>query len=229
MTLALLLAAALAHPSTVCAHDLDSPRPRLTLAEQQETRRLIRGAVVALGGSADFAALLELVAARESSLQRGLVHRLTADQDAVAAAWRRLRPRYEGNRFLANETRWQTFGLFGMSSPIFTQVWDAQADPRVLCDAVVDVLVYQRAAQRIVAKLRRTGACAPTWANVHAGVSSGKLCPAPARLADLRRRAARAGLDPDRVVTAADLGRSPARDQQLAELVRLRLLTWRAR
>jgi hypothetical protein len=111
-----------------------------------------------------------------------------------------------------------------MNSNYFTRVWDNQADPQVLCDAVVDVLVYQRAAARVAAKLRRSGACAPSWANIHAAVSSGKLCPAPAQLERFRRRAARAGVDPDREVTAADLGRGPTRTAQGPELARLRLM-----
>lgn len=213
--------AALTRPMP-CAHALDAPRPAFSRAEQVRTARLIRAVVDATGGSDTFADALVLVAQRESSLQPGLVHRLPADTQGSAAAWRHTRGLYEGNPFAANAERWQTYGLFGMNSNYFTQVWDREADPRVLCDAVVDVLVYQRAAQRIAAKLRRTGACAATWANIHAGVSGGKLCPPEARLADFRRRAITAGIDPDRLVTAADLGRSPAPGEQEAVRVRLR-------
>lgn len=204
-----------------CVHGLDTPRPRLTHAEQAATRLLVRGAVDELGGSSDFAALLELVATRESSLQRGVVHRLPRDVEANAAAWRYLRPRYQGNPFISNPAIWQGYGLFGFNAAIFTQVWDTQADPRALCDAVVDVLVYQRAAARTVAKMRRTGACAPTWANVHASVSGGKFCPASTS-ADFRRRAHRIGLDPDREVTKGDLGRLSTHATQQAELARVR-------
>lgn len=216
-----LLAAAITRPAP-CAHALDTPRPRLSRAEQIRTARLIRAVVDETGGSDTFADVLVLVAQRESSLQPGLVHRLPADTRGSAAAWRHTRGLYDGNPFAADAERWQTYGLFGMNSNYFTQVWDRTADPQVLCDAVVDVLVYQRAAQRIAAKLRRTGACAATWANVHAGVSGGKLCPPEARLADFRRRASKAGIDPDRLVTAADLGRSPTPDEQEAVRARLR-------
>jgi len=221
-----LLAAALTRPDP-CSHALDAPRPRLSRAEQIRTARLIRAVVDETGGSDVFADVLVLVAKRESSLQPGLVHRLPADTRGSAAAWRHTRGLYEGNPFAADAERWQTYGLFGMNSNYFTQVWGRMADPRVLCDAVVDVLVYQRAAQRIAAKLRRTGACAPTWANVHAGVSGGKLCPPEARLADFRRRAARAGVDPEQIVTPADLGRSPGRDEQEAVRARLRAMNMR--
>jgi hypothetical protein len=221
MILALTLISSLARPAA-CVHDLDTPRPRLTLAEQAETKRVIRGAVAGIGGSKTFAAFLVLVASRESSLQRGLVHRLQPDIEGSAAAWRHTRDQYEGNPFAADAERWQTFGLFGMNSNYFTLVWDRQADPMVLCDAVVDVLVYQRSAARVAAKMRRTGACAPTWANVHAAVSGGDFCPAPATLDRFRRRAARAGIDPDREVTSADLGRGPSRREQDAVLARLR-------
>ena len=218
-----LLAAALTRPAP-CAHALDAPRPRLSRAEQIRTARLIRLVVDETGGSDTFADVLVLVAQRESSLQPGLVHRLPADTRGSAAAWRHTRGLYDGNPFAADAERWQTYGLFGMNSNYFTQVWDRTADPQVLCDAVVDVLVYQRAAQRIAAKLRRTGACAATWANVHAGVSGGKLCPPEARLADFRRRAIKTGIDPDRLVTPADLGRSPAPGEQEAVRAHLRAM-----
>ncbi len=221
MLLDIALIVTLAKPAA-CVHALDAPRPRLTLAEQAETQRVIRGAVAGLGGSKDFATLLVLVASRESSLQRGLVHRLPADLAGSAAAWRHTRGLYEGNVFAADAERWQTYGLFGMNSNYFTAVWDKTADPMVLCDAVVDVMVYQRSAARVAAKLRKTRACAPTWANIHAAVSGGKMCPPAATLDRFRRRAARTGLDPDREVTAADLGRGPSRDEQDAVLARLR-------
>lgn len=214
------LASLLAQPAP-CVHDMTSPRPRVTLAEQAETRRTIRIAVDQLGGSPDFAALLLLVAARESSSQRGLVHRLQADLDATAKSWRKLAKIYASNQHAADPARWQAYGLFGMNSPIFTMIWDPQADPTVLCDPLVDVMVYQRAAARVVAKLQRTGRCAPTWATVHAAVSGGKLCPVKIS-ADFRRRAARAGIDPDARVSLASLGRMSTRADQIGVLVRLR-------
>lgn len=216
--------AALTRPMP-CAHALDAPRPAFSRAEQVRTARLIRAVVDATGGSDTFADVLVLVAQRESSLQPGLVHRLPADTQGSAAAWRHTRGLYEGNPFAGDAERWQTYGLFGMNSNYFTQVWDKAADPRILCDAVVDVLVYQRAAQRVLAKMARTGTCAPTWANIHAAVSGGKMCPPPARLADFRRRAARAGIDPEHVATPADIGRGPGRTEQAAALLRLRALT----
>jgi len=216
--------AALARPMP-CAHALDAPRPAFSRAEQVRTARLIRAVVDATGGSDTFADVLVLVAQRESSLQPGLVHRLPADTQGSAAAWRHTRGLYEGNPFAGDARRWQTYGLFGMNSNYFTQVWDKAADPRVLCDAVVDVLVYQRAAQRVLAKMVRTGACAPTWANIHAAVSGGKMCPPLARLADFRYRAARAGIDPERVATPVDIGRGPGWTEQAAALLRLRALT----
>lgn len=218
------LAAALTRPLP-CAHALDAPRPAFSRAEQIRTARLIRAVVDATGGSDAFADVLVLVAQRESSLQPGLVHRLPKDMQGSAAAFRRTRGLYKGNPFAGDAERWQTYGLFGMNSNYFTQIWDRTADPRVLCDAVVDVLVYQRAAQRMLAKMARTGACAPTWANIHAAVSSGKLCPPEARLSDFRRRSRKAGIDPEQLVTPATLGRGPSRMEQATALVRLRALT----
>lgn len=84
------------------------------------------------------------------------------------------------------------------------------------------VLVYQRAAGRILAKLSKTGACAPTWENIHAAVSGGKLCPPELRLADFRHRASKAGIDPGQIVTPAALGRGPSHAEQDAALQHLR-------
>lgn len=218
------LAAALTRPLP-CAHALDAPRPAFSRAEQVRTTRLIRAVVDATGGSDDFADVLVLVAQRESSLQPGLVHRLPADTKGSTAAFRHTRGLYEGNPFAADAERWQTYGLFGMNSNYFTPVWDKTGDPMALCDAVVDVLVYQRAAGRALAKLSKSGACEPTWANIHAAVSSGKLCPPEARLSDFRRRSRKAGIDPEQLVTPATLGRGPSRMEQATALVRLRALT----
>lgn len=160
-------------------------------------------------------------------LRKKLVQRdehVPADTRGSAAAFRHTRGLYEGNPFADDAERWQTYGLFGMNSNYFTQVWDKAADPRVLCDAVVDVLVYQRAAGRILAKLSKTGACAPTWENIHAAVSGGKLCPPEARLADFRRRATKAGIDPGQIVAPAAIGRGLSRTEQAATLQRLRAL-----
>lgn len=225
MLTAFILLSALGRPAA-CVNDLDTPRPALTLAEQTRTRRLIERSVASLGGSPTFAAFLVLVATRESSLQQGLVHRLAQDVGGSRSAFLSTRKLYQGSPFAGAAERWQTMGLFGMNASYFTVLWDRMADPMVLCDAVVDVMVYQRAAGRALAKMLRTGACAPTWATVHAAVSSGVFCPEPERMADFRRRARKAGINPDAPVTAAALGRSPAPDEQDAVAARLRLAAW---
>lgn len=198
-----------------CAHGLDEPRPKLTREHKAETAAIIRAVVRETGGDDEFADLLVLVAARESTLQRGLVHRLPADLDANARAWRRLAPLYQDNPAAAHPTLWQGYGLFGMNAPIFLQIWSRAADPRVLCDAVVDVLVYRTAAERV---LRRAGKSVPcpggrhvlrgTWLEVHGAVSRGTLCPRDD--ADFRRRAGRAGLDVDRPIMIRAVGQAPA-------------------
>lgn len=213
--LALLLAAGLGAPRP-CVHGVAEQRPPLTLAEQQHTRQIIKTAVARIGGSRDFASVLEIVAERESSLQAGLVHRLPSDLRASARAWSKLAALYRANPHYPDRVRWQTYGLFGMNSAIFAVVWDPVADPAVLCDPVVDVLVYARAAARVIGKAGRVVDCdgaahriEPTWTAIHAAVSGGRLCPS-ARDDDFRRRAARAGVDPDRRVRAAEVGRVPA-------------------
>ena len=87
-----------------------------------------------------------------------------------------MKDRYPDNPFAEDSSLWQTYGLFGMNSNYFTMLWSKQSDPRVLCDPVVDVLVYRRAALRALRKLNGTIRCknadgetydfrtTPTWA-----------------------------------------------------------------
>jgi hypothetical protein len=213
MMLALLVALTLPRFSP-CAHALDQPRPRLTREHQAETAAIIRAVVRETGAADDFGDLLVLVAARESSLQRGLVHRLPADVEANARAWRRLAPVYQSNPAAAEPALWQGYGLFGMNAPIFLQLWSRTADPRALCDAVVDVLVYRTAAERVLRRAGKTIDCPGgrhvlrgTWLEVHGAVSGGSLCPRDD--ADLRRRAARVKLDLDTPLMIRAVGRAP--------------------
>ena len=218
------LLVALLTPDHACVHTVNTPRPLLTRKEQAATRDLILRVVKDRRGAPAFAALLVLVASRESSLQRGLVHRLAQDLAGSFSAWRKMQTSYVDNAHAADAEKWQTYGLFGMNSNYFTLLWDKTADPRVLCDAVVDVLVYQRAALRTLVKIQKTGRCAPTWENIHAGVSGGKLCPDRDET-DFRRRAAIVGLNPDAEVRAEDLGRPVEPAQQQAERARLHRMT----
>lgn len=216
MIVALIAAAVLPQHHIRCAHALDEPRPALTRAHQAETVAIIRDVVSAAGGSDEFATVLRVVAARESSLQRGLVHRLDADLTGSSAAWTRLAPLYAGNPAAGDAARWQTYGLFGMNSAIFTMAWNRLADPRVLCDAVVDVLVYRRAAERVRRRAGQTVPCKDgsthllqgTWTEIHGAVSGGSLCPRPAD-DDFRWRARRAGVDPDTVPPLRAFGSEP--------------------
>lgn len=216
MTLALLLTLVLPRHAP-CAHTIDEPRPALTHAHQAETVSLIRDVVAGTGGSPEFATFLRLVAAREATLQQGLVHRLDADLAGSSTAFARLASSYAGNPAASDPSLWQTYGLFGMNSAYFTQVWDRLADPRVLCDAVVDVLVYRRAAERVRRKAGQIVPCRDgsthlfrgTWTEIHGAVSGGSLCPRPAD-DDFRARARRAGLDPDAAVPTRAIGREPA-------------------
>lgn len=205
------LASAAPHP---CVHRADEPRPRVTRSEQRLVKRVIGHVVHRVEGSDDLGKLLLLVAERESSWQPGVVHRLPEDLEASLSAWRFTRRLYEGNSVADDAEVWQTYGLFGMNSSYFTVLWDKDADPRVLCDAVVDVLVYRRALTRALRKLSTPILCdgirvkvAPTWAALHAAVSGGRMCPQDETR--FRRRAARRGLDADSVVTVGDLGHEP--------------------
>ncbi|WAS97558.1 hypothetical protein [Nannocystis punicea] len=212
-----------------CVHGVEDQRPRLTRNEQKRTYAVLAHVVKRLKASDDFLKLLQLVAARESSLQQGLVHRLSPDLEASLQAWRKTAKLYEGNPHHAEPEHWQTYGLFGMNSNYFTQVWDNQADPRVLCDAIVDILVYRRAVVRVIKKAGAAIECTDaagrryqhttraTWETVHRAVSGGKLCPSKSENVAaimgkyFRSRAAKFGLDPDKSVTLKMLGVEPSK------------------
>ena len=179
--------------------------------------------------SRGFRKLLMLVALREASYQSGLVHRLQPDIEGSHSAWRKMKDRYPDNPYAEDPNLWQTYGLFGMNSNYFTMLWSKQADPRVLCDPIVDVLVYRRAAERALRKLNGTIKCknadgetydfrtTPTWATIHRAVNGGKLCPSKHenQAAIMRKyfnaRAIKKGLDADERVTSKMLGVEPDR------------------
>lgn len=212
-----------------CVHDLDSKRPELTKETQWRTKQVIAHVHKRLKASRGFRKLLMLVALRESSYQSGLVHRLQPDIEGSRSAWRKMKSRYTDNPYAEDPSLWQTYGLFGMNSNYFTMLWSKQSDPRVLCDPVVDVLVYRRAAERALRKLNSTIRCknangetfsfqtTPTWATIHRAVNGGKLCPSKHedRAAVTRKyfnaRAKKKGLDPDERVTLKMLGVEPER------------------
>lgn len=213
----LLFRLVLPHP---CVHAADERRPSFTSDDQAETERLLAHVAEQLRLGPDFHRLLHLVAARESSLQQGLVHRL--DLDASAAAFRKTRALYPRHPLRHAAEAWQTYGLFGMNSNYFTVIWDREADPRELCDAFVNVLTYRRAAVNYIVKAKSGGTARcpddsgavqvirlePTWEALHRAVSGGTLCPRE-RDQDFRRRARRRQLDPDGTVTMAELGQEP--------------------
>lgn len=212
-----------------CVHGVNDKRPKLTRNEQKRTQAVLAHVVKRLKASDDFHKLLQLVSMRESSQQQGLVHRLSADLEASVSAWKKTAKLYEGNPHYADASKWQTYGLFGMNSNYFTVVWDDQADPRVLCDAIVDVMVYRRAAARVVRKAGAAIKCQDengrdfmyttkaTWETIHRAVSGGKLCPSKSENVAaimgkyFRGRAARVGLDPDKPVTLKMLGVEPTK------------------
>src|SRR5690606_33555595 len=208
---------------------LTEDRPKLTRNEQKRTAAVLAHVTKRLKASPEFRKLLQLIAARESSMQQGLVHRLSPDLEGSLQAWRKTGKHYEGNPHYADASRWQTYGLFGMNSNYFTLVWDNQADPRVLCDAIVDILVYRRAAARVIRKAGAAIKCTDaegrsfdyrtkaTWETVHRAVSGGKLCPSQSENVAaimgkyFRGRAAKVGLNPDQPVTLKMLGTEPSR------------------
>ncbi|MCA9636623.1 MAG: hypothetical protein KC420_11405 [Myxococcales bacterium] len=213
-----------------CVHSLDEKRPRITKSAQLLTKRIIRHTAKRMGVHEDFRKLLALIALRESSYQSGLVHRLSPDLNASYSSWRKMSARYEDNPHASDPTLWQTYGLFGMNSNYFTLLWDQKADPRVLCDPIVDIILYRRAAERALRKMlsgpiRCKGqdgdtfdiTVEPTWGNIHRAVSGGKICPSKheERAATMRKyfdaRARRVGIDPNARVSLKMLGKEPGR------------------
>jgi vitamin B12 transporter len=75
-----------ASPYYPCAHSPDEPGPRTTRAAQLEVGAAIRREVERIGGSPMFARYLIHVAARESSLRPGVIHR--KDAELARAAFR---------------------------------------------------------------------------------------------------------------------------------------------
>lgn len=212
-----------------CIHGVTDKRPKLTRNEQRRTSAVLAHVVKRLKASDGLHKLLQLVAMRESSMQQGLVHRLTPDLEASINAWRKTAKLYEGNPHYADPAKWQTYGIFGMNSNYFTLVWDNQADPQILCDAIVDILVYRRAAARVIRKAGASIKCTDdqgrefdyttkaTWETIHRAVSGGKLCPSKSENVAaimgkyFRGRATRIGLDPDQPVNLKMLGTEPSK------------------
>jgi hypothetical protein len=158
-----------------------------TRGEVQARMRAVIDAVVAdVGASRDVAKLLKMVALRESSLigptqpgdRLGVVHRACwerkvrkegkivviqdcPDRESSYAAWEKAirAGQYANNPAIRQDGRWQTYGLYGMNSAIWTKIWDEAAPPEVLCDPVVATYAYLRCARHAVRQLEGTRMC----------------------------------------------------------------------
>ena len=200
----------------------------------------------------ELGAFLSVVAKRESTLRPWKAHRLNGDVRANRVSWMVKAKKYghehvierkkirgqirdvivgvklrkDGNRYYADEERWQGYGLFGQNSPLFVYLWDPEAPPEVLCREVEAVATYTERA-RIAAGKQRSLGITPTWATVHAALAVGEVRPSQAAIERFRRQAKRVELDADAVVTPDSFGRSlgatvPAR-RLAAELLRARI------
>jgi hypothetical protein len=158
-----------------------------TRGDVQARMRAIIDAVVAdVGASRDVAKLLKMVALRESSQigptqpgdRLGVVHRACwerkvrkqgkivviqdcPDRESSYSAWQKAvkAGQYATNPAMRDAGRWQTYGLYGMNSAIWTKVWDEAAAPEVLCDPVVATYAYLRWARHAVRQLEGTRMC----------------------------------------------------------------------
>ena len=215
--------------STACM-DHTKSRPRFRRKEQRRTKQLLRHFQRTVGASSDMFKLTALAAMRETSMQgsqsrfdgQGVIHRLNPDVEGAYRAWRRLAKRYADNPQYDDVELWYGgAGVFGMNRALWLSVFDKTANPAVLCDTVVDLVVLYRAAYYKLRKLRGPIRCKgemvrvrPTWRNLHRALFAGKLCPANGPNAEyyqraFGRRAARVGLDPDAEVDFKDIGKSP--------------------
>ncbi len=153
---------------------------------QERTKNIIREAAAEAGASKNAVKLLYLVAARESSLigpeapgdGRGVVHRFCRDvkrrvdgkiverhecpdMESSGQAWLNYSKgeTYKDNPFFSNREIWLSYGLFGQNSPIWTKEWDKNADPRVMCDPVINSMTYLNVAKKTAEKLRGNLQC----------------------------------------------------------------------
>jgi len=164
-------------PYAPCAHTPDDPGPKTTRARQLEVGAQIRREVERLGGSPMFARYLIHVAARESSLRPGVIHR--KDAELSSAAYRRLRGRHRaaGNPWANQPEVWLTYGLFGMNSNYYGREVNPKADPRLLCDLTYAVQTYAAAARSRLARIRGCGVKIPRWGDIHRAIQGGSVCP----------------------------------------------------
>lgn len=166
-----------ASPYYPCAHSPDEPGPRTTRAAQLEVGAAIRREVERIGGSPMFARYLIHVAARESSLRPGVIHR--KDAELARAAFQRLRSRHvaAGNPYARIPALWQSYGLFGMNSNYWAGEVDPSADPRKLCDLAHAVQTYAAAARSRLPRIRSCGIATPRWEDIHRAIQGGSVCP----------------------------------------------------
>lgn len=195
----------LTNPSP-CIHELKEERPQVTEEEQKNTRNLIKNTCEILEFDENFCKLLLLVSEREANNQSGIYHQLIQDLKASKAAWVRLHNswRYETNPHAQHAPLWQTFGLFGMNSNYYIYLWSDDANPEIMCDPVVDIMMYQLKARETFKKIKKCHNKAD-WEKVHSAVNGGQPCnKKPSR--DFRRRAKKLNLKYKEKVDINDFG-----------------------
>lgn len=184
---------------------------------------------------------LWLVYLRETTAQPWKRHKLEVDLAANKSSWFRKAESYgwgvskdgnkmwriqgtEQNPHFKSRHRWQAgLGPYGQNAALWTRAWDPKAPPEILCREIEATEAYLRRARRVVSALKSGIDCdhdgtkefhpKPTWEFVHHGTSVGKIC--SAKTSDkFRRRAKRAGIDADRVVSVDMLGKPIDKETQ---------------
>lgn len=143
------------------------PKRKITIAEQNRTKDLIRVVAKEMGADPD---MFLIWALRESSYRWFKRHQLNPDMEAARTAWKKHRPSetrereltemleakpdwsakaeldritiYRDNPTYAAAWRWSTgYGLYGMQPVYHVKRWDPNAAPELLCDPVVATIV----------------------------------------------------------------------------------------
>jgi len=180
------------------------------------------------------AALLNLVAQRETTMRPWKRHRLNGDVAYARTAWEKTAKSYEGgNKHYRQRWRWEYgLGLYGANAALFTRLWSKAAPPEVLCREVEATEAYLRAARRGWRKLAGGIDCdgkpgrewfgvagRPTWYDVHHYASGGRLCPSDASKRNFEAVAKRAGIPAFAPISLSDLG-EPIDPQQQNQIAR---------
>lgn len=204
-----------------CIHEITEEKPKNI--NKEETKQIIEFVSSELQLSNSFKKLLLLVAKRESDYQSGIYHTKSEDLIASNKAWERLHNStyYLNNTYSNNSDLWQTYGLFGMNSNYFVYLWSENANPKIMCDPINDVIFYKLKSEEIFDKLEKSE-CKTNWYNIHKGVNNGKVCRGDKLNKRFIERAKGRNLKHKRDVNRKELGVEISNPEIYSRIVRLK-------